>query len=119
MLTEQQGLTTTYNRLHSSGETAEHIARLRELLSEMDQAVAAAYGWTDLDLGHGFHETRQGLRFTISEAARREVLGRLLQLNHERYAAEVAAGLHETGTRRQRGGRRAQEQGEEPRLALE
>ena len=57
--------------------------------------MAAAYGWSDLDLGHGFHETKQGLRFTISEPARREVLARLLKLNHERYAEEVAQGLHE------------------------
>ena len=56
----------------------------------MDNAVAAAYGWTDLDLGHGFHETKQGIRYTISEPARREVLARLLKLNHERYAEEGA-----------------------------
>ena len=61
----------------------------------MDNAVAAAYGWTDLDLGHGFHETKQGVRYTISETARREVLARLLKLNHERYAEEVKQGLHE------------------------
>ena len=61
----------------------------------MDNAVAAAYGWSDLDLGHGFHETKQGIRFTISESARREVLARLLKLNHERYAEEVAQGLHD------------------------
>ena len=61
----------------------------------MDNAVAAAYGWTDLDLGHGFHETKQGVRYTISEPARREVLARLLKLNHERYAEEVKQGLHE------------------------
>src|SRR5207244_2243199 len=62
---------------------------------EMDKAVAAAYDWDDLALGHGFHETKQGLRFTISEPARREVLARLLKLNHERYAEEVAQGLHD------------------------
>jgi hypothetical protein len=45
-------------------------------------------------LAHGFHETKQGVRFTLSEAARREVLDRLLQLNHERYAEEVRLGLH-------------------------
>ena len=66
----------------------------------MDHAVAAAYGWTDLDLGHGFHETKQGVRYTLSEAARREVLGRLLKLNHERYAEEVAQGLHDKGKRK-------------------
>ena len=60
----------------------------------MDNAVAAAYGWTDLDLGHGFHMTKQGVRYPISEAARREVLARLLKLNHERYAEEVKQGLH-------------------------
>ena len=95
MLTRQEGLTKTYNRFHHPNETAGDIQKLRDLHVEMDAAVAAAYGWTDLDLGHGFHETKQGLRFTISEAARREVLGRLLKLNHERYAEEVAEGLHE------------------------
>ena len=52
--------------------------------------MAAAYGWSDLDLGHGFHETKQGVRYTISEAARRTVLDRLLALNHQRHAEEEA-----------------------------
>jgi hypothetical protein len=75
--------------------TSADIQKLRELHVEMDHAVAAAYGWTDLHLSHGFHHTKQGLRYTISEAARREVLARLLKLNHERYAEEVRQGLHE------------------------
>ena len=75
-------------------EAAEDIARLRELHMQMDQAVAAAYGWGDLDLGHGFHQTAQGVRYTISEAARREVLRRLLELNYERYDEEVSDRLH-------------------------
>jgi hypothetical protein len=95
MLTRQEGLTKTYNRFHNPDETDADIQRLRELHVEMDKAVAAAYGWADLDLGHDFHQTKQGRRFTISEAARREVLGRLLKLNHERYAEEVAKGLHD------------------------
>jgi hypothetical protein len=95
MLTRQEGLTTTYNGFHNPKENAEDIARLRELHVEMDQAVAEAYGWSDLDLGHGFHETAQGVRFTISESARREVLARLLKLNHERHEEEVKAGLFE------------------------
>jgi hypothetical protein len=57
----------------------------------MDRAVAAAYGWDDLALGHDFHQTQQGVRFTLSEAARREVLGRLLELNHRRYEEEQVA----------------------------
>ena len=69
----------------------------------MDRAVAAAYGWDDLDLGHGFHETKQGVRFTISEPARREVLARLQKLNHERYAEEGRQGLHEKKKPRKKG----------------
>jgi hypothetical protein len=85
------------SRFHDTDETADDIATLRRLHTEMDAAVAAAYGWHDLDLGHDFHETKQGTRYTISEVARREVLDRLLALNHERYAEEVAAGLHDKG----------------------
>ena len=95
MLARQEGLTKTYNRFHNPQERDPEIARLRDLHVEMDRAVAAAYGWTDLDLGHGFHQTKQGDRFTIREAARVEVLDRLLELNHQRYAEEVAAGLHD------------------------
>jgi hypothetical protein len=95
MLSHDEGITQTYNRMNDAGESDPEIKRLRELHIEMDQAVLAAYRWTDLDLSHGFHETKQGIRFTISESARREVLARLLKLNHERYAEEVAQGLHD------------------------
>jgi hypothetical protein len=95
MLARQEGLTKTYNRFHDPDEAIADIQKLRQLHVEMDHAVAAAYGWTDLDLGYDFHQTKQGLRYTISEPARREVLTRLLKLNHERYTEEVRQGLHE------------------------
>jgi hypothetical protein len=91
----QEGLTIIYNRFHDPDDTSADIQKLRDLHVEMDQAVAAAYGWDDLNLGHGFHEPKQGLRFTISEPARREVLQRLLKLNHKRYAEEAKQGLHD------------------------
>jgi hypothetical protein len=91
MTTRREGLTATYNRFHTPYEVSHDIAALRALHVEMDNAVAAAYGWSDLDLGHGFHQTKQGIRYTISEAARRTVLDRLLALNHERHAQEQAA----------------------------
>jgi hypothetical protein len=94
MVDRKQGLTKTYNRFHDPDETSADIQKLRELHVGMDNAIAAAYGWTDLDLGHDFHETKQGVRYTINEPARREVLARLLKLNHERYAEEVKQGLH-------------------------
>jgi hypothetical protein len=95
MQTRQEGLTKIYNRFHDRGEQSADIARLRALHVEMDQDVAAAYGWSDLDLGHGFHATKQGERYTLSESARRTVLDRLLALNHQRYEEEVKAGLHD------------------------
>jgi len=104
MQTRQEGLTRTYNRFHDPHETASDIAELRWLHVEMDNAVAAAYSWHDLlpslsqgkgaggeGLGHGFHNTKQGLRYTLSDTARREVLDRLLALNYQRHQEEVEA----------------------------
>lgn len=96
MLDKQQGLTATYSRFHDDCDHAGDIEELRQLHIQMDQAVASAYGWKNLDLGHGFHESKQGVRFTLAAEARRDVLDRLLKLNHQRYEAEVAAGKHET-----------------------
>jgi len=94
MLDREEGLTKIYNRVHDPEEHADDIARLRDVHAELDYAVRDAYGWTDLDLGHGFHETKFGTRFTFAPAPRQEVLDRLLELNHERYAEEVRQGLH-------------------------
>ncbi|MBP8059350.1 MAG: restriction endonuclease [Chloroflexi bacterium] len=96
LLSREEGLTLIYNRFHNPAETATDIVRLRELHVEMDNAIASAYGWSDLVLGHGFHETPQGLRYTLSEPARREVLTRLLHLNHQRHEEELRQGLHDS-----------------------
>jgi hypothetical protein len=95
MLDRQEGLTKTYNRVHDPGEHAADIARLRELHVEPDHAVRDAYGWTYLDLGHDFHDTRQGTRYTSEPRTRQEILDRLLELNHTRHADEVRRGLHD------------------------
>ena len=94
MLARQAGLTKTYNLVHDRDCMDADITELRDIHRQIDHAVARAYDWDDLDLDHGFHETRQGIRYTVGPAARQEILDRLLELNHERYAAEVAAGLH-------------------------
>ena len=100
MQTTQLGLTKTYNRFHDPNDTAADIQQLRELHIQMDYAVMKAYQVKDfakqnplLELDHNFHQTKQGLRFTISESARRDILDRLLALNHQRYAEEVKAGV--------------------------
>ena len=90
MLSRKEGLTKTYNHFHDRTDNSDDIVELRTLHIELDQAVAATYGWSDLDLEHGFYETKQGCRRTISEPARRIVLNRLLALNHQRHAEEEA-----------------------------
>ena len=94
MSEREEALTKLYNRFHDAEESSDDIRKLRLLHVEMDNAVAASYGWDDFELDHGIQETKQGIRYTISETARREVLRRLLKLNHERYEDEVTQGLH-------------------------
>lgn len=105
MVERNEGLTKTYNRLNSPGEIAADILELRRLHVDLDAAVAAAYGWQDLDLGHDFQETRVGTRFTVAPAAQTEILDRLLELNHARFAreqAEAATGAKSQGRRTRR-----------------
>lgn len=75
------------------------IFKLRELHKEMDEAVLDAYCWQDIDLRHDFYEVdylpeNDRVRYTIHPDARREILKRLLLLNHERYEEEIKQGLH-------------------------
>ena len=92
----------------SFDEAVKGIIKLRELHKEMDEAVLEVYGWHQDDpkwgkaiqLHHDFYEVdylpeNDRVRYTIHPEARKEVLKRLLQLNHERYAEEVTAGLHD------------------------
>ncbi|HUX20840.1 MAG TPA: type IIL restriction-modification enzyme MmeI [Spirochaetia bacterium] len=110
------GLTKLYNLYHDPDLSAELVAKtakcspedaewavskivaLRELHREIDEAVRDAYGWNDIALDHGFHELEflpenDRVRYTISNTARNLILHKLLELNHQRHAEEVAAGL--------------------------
>jgi hypothetical protein len=82
------GLTKLYNAVRDA-----EVQQMRDLHEQIDHAVAAAYGWNDLDLTHGFHQTRQGPRHTLAPAAQMEVLDRLLELNHSRYGQETAVAV--------------------------
>ena len=111
------GLTSIYNLAHSEGVQDDDIVKLRRIHMDIDEAVREAYAldeeqepairdyekqkafaplptWREIELEHGFHETRQGIRFTISAQARVDVLDKLLALNHYRYEQEVKQGLH-------------------------
>ena len=48
MVSNNEGLTSTYNRFHDPAETSDGILELRRLHDAMDQAVLAAYGWSDV-----------------------------------------------------------------------
>ncbi|EMM3428754.1 type IIL restriction-modification enzyme MmeI [Klebsiella aerogenes] len=98
------GLTNLYNRFHDDNERDPCIEKLRVLQRDIDSSIANSYGWHDLNLEHGFHEVpylpeNDRVRFTISDAARIEVLQRLSKLNHLRYQEELAAGLHVKGAK--------------------
>ncbi|GEL18374.1 Eco57I restriction-modification methylase domain-containing protein [Pseudonocardia asaccharolytica] len=96
MASRRSGLTKTYNLVFDPGVTDADIVELRAVHEAIDRATVAAYGWDDLldRLDHGFHPAGRDTRYTIGPAAQREILDRLLELNHERYAEEVTAGRH-------------------------
>jgi hypothetical protein len=54
MVANNKGLTSTYNRFHDPSETSSSLLELRRLHGEMDQAVLAAYGWSDVPTACGF-----------------------------------------------------------------
>lgn len=91
MLRRELGLTKLYNLVNDPdiADAADaDVARLRAIHVELDRAVMDAYGWGDVVLEHGFHSYRQMLRWTVSPAARVEILDRLLEENHRRAAAQ-------------------------------
>jgi hypothetical protein len=148
MVSNHEGLTSTYNRFHDPEESSPGLLELRRLHGEMDQAVLHAYGWSDVPTACGFGldyldteddaqlpealqeridsgelffwdagdaldfqgqleaygaiSGRRKLpwRYRWPDAVRDDVLARLLALNAERYAEEVAQGLHSKGSKK-------------------
>lgn len=94
------GLTALYNLLHNSIDGNEDsINNLRLMVRDIDTTLINLYGWNDIQLRHDFYELdylpeNDRVRYTIHPEARKEVLKRLLLLNHERFEEEVAKGLH-------------------------
>jgi hypothetical protein len=88
MLSRSWGLTKTYNRVHDPDNHEPAIVELRDIHVAIDEAVMRAYRWEDLDLKIGHHPTKIGIRWTVSKEARFELLDRLLEENHRRYALE-------------------------------
>lgn len=83
-------------------EAVERITHLRGLHKKMDELVLEAYGWhidskrwgKAIDLRHDFYDVdylpeNDRIRYTIHPDARKEVLKRLLLLNHEVHESET------------------------------
>jgi hypothetical protein len=144
MIQNNQGLTDTYNRFHDPNETDPEILELRQLHQQMDLAVLAAYGWSDINPECGFaldyldtdsdqsyppdiqeridsHDlffptaeaalefenvVRTGKRklpwrYRWDETTHNDILARLLELNQQRYDAEIRLGKHSQGKKQQ------------------
>jgi hypothetical protein len=110
------GLTPLHSLMNDRNTHEPDIALLREIHVEIDEAVREAYAleedrdpeirafeariasaplpsWHEINLAHGFHDTPQGRRFTISPQARADVLDKLMALNHYRHQQELASGV--------------------------
>jgi hypothetical protein len=85
MLRRDLGLTKLYNLVNDPDVTHDpDVETMRDIHVRLDQTVMNAYGWSDVPLNHGFHTYRQMQRWTVSPAAREELLDRLLEENHRR-----------------------------------
>jgi len=116
----------------SFNEAIQGIIKLRALHVQMDEAVLSTYGWSNyelkitnydnaskalisnsqlkIDLKHDFYEVdylpeNDRVRYTIHPDARKEVLKRLLELNHKIHEEEVKAGLWDKKGKNGKGGR--------------
>ncbi len=111
------GLTKTYNLFHDNNlndgnniwlkkhlqkydeinysEIKDNINKLRDLQVRLDNIVLSSYGWSDLNLKHDFYALEHltgndRTRFTIHPDVRKEILKRLLLLNHQHYNEEIS-----------------------------
>jgi hypothetical protein len=113
MLRRNLGLTRLYNLVNDpqiTNSSDPDIARMRTIHVEVDEAVMDAYGWSDIRPDHGFHTYRHMQRWTVSPAARVEILDRLLEENHRR-AAEEAKQAPKAKSRGRRGKSAPDDQG--------
>jgi hypothetical protein len=86
------------------------IEDFRNLHIKMDGMVIEAYGWDDLTLKHEFYELEylpenDRLRFTINPSARKEIVKRLILLNHKIQQNETTI---ETKSKRKKLGKSSQ-----------
>lgn len=82
-LRNQGGITPAMNLFHDPEVQGEVVKEARGLQQKIDEAVLAAYGWSDFPLVYDFYETEVGIRYGLSTEMRRKLLERLVELNHQ------------------------------------
>lgn len=97
MVANDKGMTKFYNDFHNPGCDDPTIVTCRELQRQINETVMWAYEFAGINLDIGFHEVGylpadKNKRYTMSEAARQEVLSRLALLNKSRHEAESRKG---------------------------
>lgn len=83
MLARGEGLTALRRRWSDPGECAADMAQWRALLVELDQAVAAAYGWEELDCRREFRQLGGRWCYGLKPAAAEACVRRLADLNRD------------------------------------
>lgn len=87
LVEEHGGATKVLNLVHGTSKSDSQIQELRSLHEWIARSTFASYGWKDLDYEHGFNETVEGVRWSVSPAVADEVLRRTVELNHSRHEA--------------------------------
>ena len=97
------GMTDMMNAIHDPSNNESEVVLLREILQDIDTAVARAYSWNETDISSSF-ETQESVaskdrwRFQVSAAAHVDIVGRLVDLNRRRcepVADQLFAGVRD------------------------
>ncbi len=86
---KQQGLTSVNNLVHDKYVDSDEIVRLRDVQVCIDHLVLVLFGWSDIQLDHGFYSLYEGERYGLSPHAKDEILYRLAMLNKTRHASHL------------------------------
>ncbi len=112
--TNHAGMTDAMNAVHSASANDNAVVRMRLLRQRIDDMIAAAYGWRDLNFAHDFRQDVDAdgetvLRHGLAPSIRTEILARLIVLNRARHqSAGGSAQLRgRTAKRASKGGTKA------------
>lgn len=97
------GMTDVMNAIHDPSNNESEVVLLREILQDIDAAVARAYSWNETDISRSFEEqesvaSRDRWRFQVSAAVHVDIVGRLVDLNRRRcepVADQLFAGVRD------------------------